>query len=205
MGDDIALRRLEALSDIVFGVAITFMAYRLPVPDRGGPAPDWASLVSTIGPHLVALLLSFCIAVIFWLSHHRRLALAPRPGSAALLLNLGFLLLIIFLPITSDLYGTYGSRGDAVGIYAAHLAMISFANFVLWGLAAADRHLLERPRASWRVAAGPGFVAAVFGSATIIAPQHPGAAEYVMFAAFLGPFVSQVVGQVSKRRTAQEP
>ena len=199
MSDDIALRRLEALSDTVFGVAITFMAYRLPVPDRGGPAPDWSTVASAIKPHLVALLLSFCVAVIFWLSHHRRLALAPRPGSAALLLNLAFLLLIIFLPITSDLYGTYGSSGDAVGIYAAHLAMISSANFLLWSLAAADRRLLKRPRASWRVAAGPGFVAAVFGSATIIAAWHPGAAEYVMFAAFLGPFVSRVVGQAGHR------
>lgn len=199
MGDNVALRRLEALSDTVFGVAMTFLAYRLPVPDPLGPVPSWRSLVSALGPHLVALLLSFCIAVIFWLSHHRRLVLAPCPGPAAILLNLVFLLLIILLPITSDLFGTYGNGGDAVGLYAAHLAIISSTNLILWALAVAKGQVRRQPGAPWRVIAGPGFVAAVFGAATVVALWHAGAAQCVMFVAFLGPVVSHSLWPTSQR------
>ncbi len=188
MAETHLIRRLETLSDIVFGLAITFMAYRLPTPDQSKPAPGWPVLLDTLGPHLVALLLSFCVAVIFWLSHHRRIANTPRLGPVEILLNFLLLLCVILLPITSDLFGTFGSGGDAVELYAGHLALISSINFVLW-LIAAQGTVTAEP-VSWRSAVGPGFVSAIFVLAALTAHWHRGMAKYIMLAAFTGPLVS---------------
>ena len=201
MADTIALRRLDILSDTVFGVAMTFMAYRLPVPDRSGPAPDWSTLAAVTGPHLVALLLSFFISVVFWLSHHRRLALSPPPGAAVLALNLAFLLLVILLPVTSDVFGTYGARGVAVTLYACHLAAVSLLNLGLWLIVVVgDR---GRPsNADWRMAAGPGAVTAVFAVAAIVSLWRPVTAEYIMFGAFARPLVSAALRRKSMPQIA---
>ena len=186
-GDAIPLRRLEALSDTVFGVAMTFMAFRLPVFEQKELALDWDALARTGGPHLLAFLLSFSIAVIFWLSHHRRLALTP-----ALILNFAFLLLVILLPITSDLFGSYGDDQKVTGIYAAHLALVSLLNFSLWTSSVAHARRKGDGGAAWSQVIGPGVVAVILSTATLALLQHSAAAKVIMFAAFLGPLVSRL-------------
>ena len=189
MADISALRRLDVLSDTVFGVAMTFMAYRLPVPDRLGSAPDWPTLAAITGPHLVALLLSFSVSAIFWLSHHRRLALSSPPRAAVLVLDLAFLLLIVLLPVTSDVFGTYGAEGVTVTLYACHLTAISLLNLSLWlNVVIGNRKRLSDTVC--RTIAGPGAVTVVFGAAVIMSLWSAVTAEYLMFGAFAGPLIS---------------
>ena len=189
MADRGTLRRLGTLSDTVFGVAVTFMAYRLPVPDRAGPAPSWTGIEDAYGPRLLTLVLSFSVAVLFWLSHHRRLAIVRRPGSAASPLNFAFLLLVILLPVTSDLFGTYGRGGVVVELYAGHLALTASVNLILWVMVAFS----DGVRPSWRLIAGPGVVTTAFTAAAVLARWEDGVAECLMFSAFLGPLVSYAV------------
>ena len=201
MADTSALRRLDVLSDTVFGVAMTFMAYRLPVPDRSGSAPDWPTLAAATGPHLVALLLSFSVSAVFWLSHHRRRALSSPPRAAVLVLDLAFLLLIVLLPVTSDVFGTYGTGGVAVTLYACHLPAISLLNLSLWlNAVTGDRRRLSD--APWRMVAGPGAVTVVFGAAAIVSLWSAVTAEYLMFGAFAGPLISTALRREGMSRRA---
>ena len=101
------MRRLEALSNTIFGVAMTLLAYDLPKSRGLTGAPDWAELYQAYAPHVAALMLSSIIAGVFWFSHHRRLAIAPEAGRGVVFLNLLFLLSIIVLPVTNGLYGSY--------------------------------------------------------------------------------------------------
>ena len=72
------MRRLEQLSNTIFGVAMTLLAYDLPRNAQLNTAPGWADLYHLYAPRLIALVLSFVIAGIFWFSHHRRLARQPE-------------------------------------------------------------------------------------------------------------------------------
>src|SRR3954464_15725595 len=88
------MRRLEALSNTIFGVAMTLLAYDLPKASRFANAPAWMDLVHAYAQPVIALVISFIVAGVFWLSHHRRLTFAPEGSRGEVFLNLIFLLSI---------------------------------------------------------------------------------------------------------------
>jgi hypothetical protein len=180
------MRRLESLSNTIFGVAMTLLAYDLPKGKISLASPDWAAIWQAYGSHLIALLLGFIVAGIFWLSHQRRLAYAPHAGRPVVMLNLVFLLLIILLPVTTGLYGTYFDVRDIVILYGAHLLTISALNGGLWLAAVA-------PRGDWAMLAGPAFSSFVFVIGLIVGAVAPTAARFVWPFAFIGSFITSFV------------
>ena len=101
------MRRFETLSNTIFGVAMTLLAYRVPREPFATPDPKWADIWHSYGSHLSTLLLSFIVAGMFWYSHQLRLAYAPETRRIEVIVNLLFLLSIILLPVTTGLYGNY--------------------------------------------------------------------------------------------------
>src|SRR5256885_2747475 len=128
------MRRLEALSNTIFGVAMTLLAYDLPKASRFANAPAWMDLVGAYAQPVIALMISFIVAGVFWLSHHRRLTFAPEGSRGEVFLNLIFLLSIVMLPVTNGLYGVYRLRRVAAVSYGFPLSALSRFNFRLWGL-----------------------------------------------------------------------
>jgi TMEM175 potassium channel family protein len=180
------MRRLEALSNTIFGVAMTLLAYDLPKGQITLASPDWTAIWHAYGSHLIALLLGFLVAGIFWLSHQRRLAYAPHAGRPVVMVNLVFLLLIILLPATTGLYGNYWNVPDIVILYGAHLMLTSVLNGALWVLAVA-------PRGDWAMLAGPAFSTFVFVIALIIGSVAPTGPRFVWPFAFIGSFITSFV------------
>src|SRR3954453_4135787 len=74
------MRRLEMLSNTIFGVAMTLLAYDLPKASSFKQAPSWIDVVNVYAQPVIALTISFIVAGLFWFSHHRRLAVAPEAG-----------------------------------------------------------------------------------------------------------------------------
>lgn len=180
------MRRLESLSNTIFGVAMTLLAYDLPKGQISLASPDWAAIWRAYGSHLVALLLGFIVAGIFWLSHQRRLAYAPHASRPVVILNLVFLLAIILLPATTGLYGTYMDVRDIVILYGAHLLLISGLNGWLWLVAIA-------PRGDWSMMAGPAFSTVVFVIGLIVGSFAPAAPRFVWPFAFAGIFITSFI------------
>src|SRR5258705_1135325 len=104
------MRLLEMLSNTIFGLAMTLLAYDLPKASSFTQAPTWMGLVNVYAQPVIALMISFIVAGLFWFSHHRRLAVAPEGSRGVVFLNLLFLLSIIILPVTNGLYGGYRLR-----------------------------------------------------------------------------------------------
>ena len=75
--DHFEMRGLESLSNTIFGVAMTLLAYDLPRSAQFSAAPTWSELSHLYAARLIALTLSFLIAGLFWFSHHRRLMRQP--------------------------------------------------------------------------------------------------------------------------------
>ena len=133
------MRRLEMLSNTIFGVAMTLLAYDLPKASSFKQAPSWIDLLNVYAQPVIALMISFIVAGLFWFSHHRRLAVAPEAGRGIVFLNLFFLLAIIILPVTNGLYGSYRLDGVVAVIYGFHLLVIASLNALLWVLALRGR------------------------------------------------------------------
>ena len=189
------MRRLEALSNTIFGVAMTLLAYNVPRGQILTDAPVWSGIWVAYQSQLIALLISFVVAGMFWISHQRRLAFQPHATRPVLYLNLLFLLSIILLPVTTGLCGTYGNTGDIVVLYSCHLIVLAGSNGFLWLLAG-----LQRGQPS--VAAGMAFTTIVFVLATLfalIAPQTY-IAQWLWSCAFATPILD---GFLERRRRAR--
>jgi len=171
------MRRLEALSNTIFGVAMTLLAYDVPRRQLTTDNPDWAALWSTYESPLLALLLGFIIAGLFWYSHQRRLVYEPEGSRLAVIGNLTFLLLIVALPLSTGLYGRYPNAPDIIALFAIHLAAISGFNLILWVMAAVPRH-------DWDALGAPIFASIVFGIGIVVAFLSPSDVKYVWPIAF---------------------
>src|SRR2546423_10440851 len=84
------MRGLEMLSNTIFGVAMTLLAYDLPKASSFTQPPTWMGLINVYAHPVIALTISFIVAGLFWFSHHRRLAVAPEGGRGVVFLNLFF-------------------------------------------------------------------------------------------------------------------
>ena len=177
------MRRLESLSNTIFGVAMTLLAYDLPKANFAG-LPNWDDLYRLYSGRLVGLILSFVIAGVFWISHHRRLARQPEGSRGLVMLNLFFLLSIVLLPVTNGLYGNY-TTSSAVGVlYGSHLTIIAILNAVLWRLAPHETEL---------ELLGALIPVLAFIPGTIVAAFAPHYAPYFWFLGFSGLFARYFV------------
>jgi uncharacterized membrane protein len=138
--DHFEMRRLESLSNTIFGVAMTLLAYDLPRAAEFSAAPTWSELTHLYAARLIALTLSFLIAGLFWYSHHRRLMRQPYGSRPVVFINLFFLLSIILLPVTNSLDGSYGQSSVIAVLYGLHLsgAVLTCGGLILWSQAQID-------------------------------------------------------------------
>jgi uncharacterized membrane protein len=191
------MRRLEALSNTIFGVAMTLLAYDLPKMSGPLKAPSWADLYHTYAQHVMALMLSFIIAGMFWFSHHLRLAFAPEAGRGTVFLNLLFLLSIIVLPATNGLYGSYQSSSVVAVIYSGHLTVIAALNALLWLIALKGRR-------HWEILAPVIFPVVLFTLGTAVAFVAPSVAPLLWLPAFAAPLLGWLAARRSGSRNARE-
>ena len=182
------MRRLEMLSNTIFGVAMTLLAYDLPKASSFKTAPEWIDLVRVYAQPVIALAISFVVAGLFWFSHHRRLAVAPEGGRGVVFLNLFFLLTIIILPVTNGLYGTYRLDGVVAVIYGLHLTLIAAVNALLWVLALRGRH-------DPQLLATALFPLVVFVLGTTVAVIAPKVAQFTWCLAFGAPLAGWLAGR----------
>ena len=182
------MRKLEMLSNTIFGVAMTLLAYDLPKASSFTKAPEWIDLVRVYAQPVIALTISFVVAGMFWFSHHRRLTVAPEAGRSVVFLNLFFLLTIIILPVTNGLYGGYRLDSVVAVIYGIHLTVIAALNGLLWILAL-------RGRSDPQLLVTALFPIFVLVAATAVAFVAPAIAQFTWCLAFLAPFAGWLAGR----------
>jgi uncharacterized membrane protein len=116
---DNSLGRLLTLSDGVFAIAMTLLAFNLKVPALGPHTTD-AALRHALAKHLAAyysFLISFYVIANYWL-RHRRLMRSVTSIDADLIGQTVFMLLCVAaLPFPAGLLGQYGSHAIALVIY----------------------------------------------------------------------------------------
>jgi uncharacterized membrane protein len=125
------IQRLSALSDGIFAVAMTLLAYNVHLPASSHASRQSQELARMFG-EVGSLLLSFAIAAMFWLSHLRLFQLLQRVDFGFRLVNFAFLLSIVLLPISTSLSTLFVQSPEVLFVLGWHLVLISLMILSLW-------------------------------------------------------------------------
>jgi uncharacterized membrane protein len=128
--------RLDALSDGVFGVAMTLLVLDVRLPEDFHPrdAHELLQALRGLTPKFLPYVLSFCVLGLRWLSNiqvrSRREAFGREYTNWWLL----YLLLITCVPFTTIIVGRFGDLAPAIWVYAGNTILISAVAFRLMDL-----------------------------------------------------------------------
>ena len=132
-------RRVEALSDSAFAVALTILIFDVRVPDTGShPAHGLAhDLWFGRWPHYLGYLISFAVVGMLWLCHHTIFRMVEAIDHAGLVLNLALLASVVFVPFPTQVMAAYIDAGDqserwAGVFYGLTLMVTTLLLAVLW-------------------------------------------------------------------------
>ena len=191
--------RLIMLSDGVFAIAITLLAFDIRPPD--GWNGQFASLWAVLKPALSSYALSFLVISVYWLLHRRFMAAMLRVDAIATILNLLILGLISLLPAGTRVAEASNGKMDTLGLYVLLVIAIGTSVACFWGYAALVGNLVSPdvgPRARWIGFLGVLLAAPLFLFLTIGAHVP----QYVVPLALLALFVA---GWLVLQRLTREP
>jgi uncharacterized membrane protein len=116
--------RLEALSDGVFAIVLTLLVLDLHVPHLEEPftnAQLWSQL-ALLWPVFGSFLLSFLVISVFWINHHFLFTFFVNKIDRSInLLNIVYLLFVVLVPFSANLFGEYPESQLAAVIYGVNI------------------------------------------------------------------------------------
>lgn len=169
---------------------MTLLAFNVQLPRPPLTDLELRAQLADVIPDVLALLLSFCAAAMFWRGNQKLLSMMRRSSRPAIYASLVFLLCVVLLPISTNLYGAFGPTQTVAVIYSGNLAVIAIFQLCLW------LHTLWQPS----VQSGPRlphygpslYTSVVFGVAFLISFWKPRVAQYIWFTAFAAPFMARL-------------
>lgn len=128
--------RLEAFSDAIIAIAITLLVLDVQVPSQEAIASNgalWHAL-GDLWPSYLGFALSFVVIGIMWVNHHQLFLYVARTNHTFLMINLGFLLFVAFLPFPTGLLAEYighpGERTATIIYTGCFLLTACFFNLI---------------------------------------------------------------------------
>jgi uncharacterized membrane protein len=184
--------RLETFADGVFAIAATLLIISVDARVGSPQGVDLSHKLLAAWPSYVAYVVSFLTIGIIWANHHTVMNQIDRADRTFLMLTVGFLLVVAFIPFPTRLVAEYfrkdGARAATV-TYGITLTLTAVMFNAIWFYAARGARLL-RPDADERTVRGISktFVLGpwIYLAATLIAAVDPtlGAIAFMLFALF---------------------
>jgi len=127
-------RRIEALVDGVFAIAMTLLVLQVPVPALADPpaGEELLDALVAILPTVGSFAVSFLILGTFWLGHHNQYRYIRRTDPGLLWSNLFFLLCVAFVPFATALLARYPLEAVPMGIFGGTLMLAGLFLFAHW-------------------------------------------------------------------------
>jgi len=178
--------RLIMLSDGVFAIAITLLAFDLHGPKSWTSLPD---IWRTLAPQLDAYALSFVVISVYWLAHRRFFAMIVTVDAPVTVLNLVMLGLVALVPAATTSVHGHGPLTPAMIVYGTLVVLIGLSIAATWGYAALIAGLVTpevTPAVRWfllalMVVTPPLFLLLIAG----VKDPPPGAVPGMLIALFL--------------------
>jgi uncharacterized membrane protein len=129
--------RMAFFSDAIYAISLTLLVVGLDIPriaDTSSSRALWDAL-DELQPEILMFFISFFVIGSFWLAHHRFVARLAAIDRRLMLVTIGYLAFIAFLPFPSGLLGEYTDNSVAVALYALCIAAVASVEAVLFALA----------------------------------------------------------------------
>jgi uncharacterized membrane protein len=127
----VEMNRLNNLSDGVFAVALTLLAFDLRLPEDV-PIGDLPSKLLELAPKFMVYLISFVVIGGAWGAHQRMLKQIKRGDGPLVWFNLSCLLFVSLLPASAAILGRYPNAFLAITCFALDVAFIQLTTLWLW-------------------------------------------------------------------------
>jgi uncharacterized membrane protein len=135
-------KRIEALSDGVFSIAMTLLILDLRVP-VGAVAQTLPIALMKLWPQFAAYCISFMVLAVYWIGHHNQFHWINRTDRTLLWINVFFLMSIAFLPFTTSLLASYNGERIAVIIYGINVILSGLGLYFHWAYASGIGKLID--------------------------------------------------------------
>jgi len=132
-----SVERLAALSDGIFGVAMTLLLLDLHVPGRDsihGEA-DLRHALLVMFPQLLVYLMSFITLGIFWVGQQTHLNHLERSDRHLTWIHLAFLFSVTLLPFSTRLLADFMAYRAALLVYWGNIFLFGAILYAGWGYA----------------------------------------------------------------------
>ncbi len=138
-------KRVEALTDGVFAIAMTLLVLNLEIPTmpKGAAAQVLPKLVLGLWPNFFNYALSFILLAIFWIVHHRQFRYIKFIDHKLLWINILGLMFIALIPFSTSLIAEHGDVQVAALFFECNLLAIGSIFYMHWSYATGKRHLID--------------------------------------------------------------
>ena len=138
-------RRLEALVDGVFAIAMTLLAFDLKVPEIAAAFVNSQLQLSVFAlwPRVIIYFISFVTLGFYWVGHHIQYNYIKYSDRVALWINLFFLMFVALIPFTTGVLGRYPDSQFSIILYGANIVIIGLIVNLHWWYATVRHRLTE--------------------------------------------------------------
>src|SRR5580693_2130076 len=139
-----SVERLAALSDGIFGVAMTLLLLELHVPVRepGMTEGTLGHALVLLAPQLLVYLMSFLTLGIFWVGQQTQLNHLERSERHLTWIHLAFLFLVTLMPFSTRLLTEFITFRTALLAYWMNILLLGATLYLSWGRAT-HAHLVK--------------------------------------------------------------
>jgi uncharacterized membrane protein len=132
-----SVERLAALSDGIFGVAMTLLLLELHVPakDLIRSEGDLRHALAALAPQLLVYLMSFLTLGIFWVGQQTQLNHLEHSERHLTWIHLAFLFLVTLMPFSTRLLTEFITYRTALIAYWANIFLLGAMLYLSWGRA----------------------------------------------------------------------
>jgi len=132
-----SVERLAALSDGIFGVAMTLLLLELRVPAKEliTTEGDLRHALGALAPQLLVYLMSFLTLGIFWVGQQTQLNHIERSERHLTWLHLAFLFSVTLMPFSTRLLVEFITFRTALAAYWLNIFLLGAILFASWGRA----------------------------------------------------------------------
>src|SRR5271154_6199645 len=129
-----SVERLAALSDGIFGVAMTLLLLELHVPAKEliHSEVDLRSALARLAPQLLVYLMSFLTLGIFWVGQQTQLNHLAHSDRNLTWIHLTFLFAVTLMPFSTRLLAEFAVYRTALLLYWANIALLGGTLYFSW-------------------------------------------------------------------------
>jgi uncharacterized membrane protein len=133
--------RIEALSDGLFSVAMTFLIFFVKIPTivHSSNGSELLGQLVKMWPMFRGYFISFAILGMYWIAHHGLFHyFAKQANRSMTYLNILFLCLIVLIPFSTYLIDEYPMNPTAVAVYGLNIIVISMVQYWMFRMTIND-------------------------------------------------------------------